>query len=129
MDSIIREQHIKIRCKFLFIICCISSFCWYKYKFLTLFPKVFYIFYINYIIFMFYVSWDTYMMCFSKHHIILFRKDLLIHHIVSLFLACLLGYSDIIFTNHLIIMECISLMNYTLKNNFYMLNLYFYQSY
>jgi hypothetical protein len=124
MDVIIRDQHMKNRCKILFIMCSISSYCWYKYEFLTnISPNFLDIFYQNYILFVLYLLWDTYMMCLSKNKKNLFRLDLFIHHIVGL-ICCILGYYEIIYANHTIIMECISLMNYTLKNNFYMLNIY-----
>jgi prophage antirepressor-like protein len=71
-----------------------------------------------------YFLWDMFHMTLSKNRKVLFRKDLMIHHVVSFYL--LFNYINIVpmewskFT----IAECISLMNYIWRDNKKLLKIY-----
>lgn len=123
----IKAQHMKHRCYFISVMCFLSIYTWFSNN---LFTYDFYQIktvsasYINCVIFMFYLHWDLYMMLYSKHKSILFRKDLFIHHIISLLVYLSYINSIEVIMSNILIMECISLLNYTLKDNSKLLNLY-----
>jgi len=121
---IIRHEHMKQRCSFITIMCAISLYTWYNYSlFEPIKHNIFMPYYQNCLLFIFYLLWDTYQMTLSSNRKILFRNDLLIHHLVSFF-----SYSNFrdkpLQMSNLLIAECISLMNYRWRNHNKLLNLY-----
>ena len=113
------------RCYFISIMCSISLYTWYSYSLFTpVENSVFTPYYQNSLLMIFYLCWDTYHMTLSSNKSILFRKDLLIHHIVSLivYLSCI-NITALQMSN-VLIMECISLMNYVWRKHNKWLNLY-----
>jgi ABC-type proline/glycine betaine transport system permease subunit len=126
MDIItIREEHMKIRCYFIFVMCMLSLYSLYNYSLFDPITNDFYtVYYQNCILFIFYLCWDIYQMTMSRNRIILFRKDLIIHHIVSLvsYLVCI--NKTTLQMSNVLIMECISLMNYIWKDNIKVLTFY-----
>jgi hypothetical protein len=73
---------------------------------------------------LFYVSWDTYHMTLSTNRKILFRTDLLIHHIVGFTIFYWSIDHNALQTNHILVAECVSLMNYVWRNNPKLLKIY-----
>jgi hypothetical protein len=122
MELDIQNEHMKRRCMFISAMCGLSLYSWYNY---SLFDPIdnnpYTPYYQNGLLFLFYLGWDTYHMATTA---ILYRTDLVIHHIFAFMLTgsslnnCTLHMSDYM------IMECISLMNYTLRNNVRVLNIY-----
>jgi hypothetical protein len=115
----------KKRCNFILAMCGMSLYNWYNY---SLFDPVvndfFTPYYQNCLLMLFYLGWDTYHMTLSNNRKILYRTDLIIHHIF-----CLIGGISYINNtslqfSHFMICECISLMNYYWRNNHNRLNLY-----
>jgi len=73
---------------------------------------------------LFYLGWDTYHMTLSKNRKILYRKDLIIHHFISLFTCLNFMQINPLQLSNSLIMECISAMNNVLKNNVRLLKIY-----
>ena len=121
----VRHNHMRKRCYFISIMCSISLYTWYSYSLFTHVKNdIFTPYYQNALLMIFYLCWDTYHMTLSSNRSILFRKDLLIHHIVSLivYLSCI-NNAPLQMSN-VLIMECISLMNYVWRKHNKWLNLY-----
>jgi hypothetical protein len=118
----IQTEHMKYRCYFISAVCGISLYSWYNY---SLFDPInnsyLTVYYQNGIFVLFYLGWDTYHMITNP---ILFRTDLLIHHILSSFSCISLINYNALQTSNILIMECISLMNYVWRNNPTILKLY-----
>ena len=116
-DIDIQNQHMKNRCYFLSVICGMSLYSWYNY---SLFDPItidyFSQYYQNCLLCAFYLCWDTYKMILSKNKTLLFRKELLIHHILSMFVCISFTNYVPLYLSHIFIMESISLMNYIWKD-------------
>ena len=127
--DIIRAEHTKKRCYFIYAMCTMSLYSWCNYSIFDLDPvnsnvHFFTPYYQNCLLMLFYLGWDTYHMTLSKHRKILYRKDLIVHHFIATFTY--LSFTNITplqLSNNLI-MECISAMNDVLKNNARLLKLY-----
>ena len=121
----IQYNHMKTRCYFISAMCSMSLYSWYNY---SLFGPViidfFTPYYQNCLLMLFYLCWDTYKMTLSEHKTILFRTDLIIHHIISLIVFLSYINNTTLQMSHVLIMECISLMNYIWKDNPQILNIY-----
>jgi hypothetical protein len=142
MNLDVQNKHMKHRCCFISTLCSLSLYTWYNNcsssdtvymsippthddndhrlsRFHRLTPQ-----YLNCLLVGFYLSWDMYHMTLSSNRSILFRTDLIIHHVSML--STLLNYMNYIplEISKIIIMECISLMNYTWRDNKKILNLY-----
>ncbi len=123
----IQNQHMKKRCYFLFVICSMSLYSWYRYSLFDPIPiKIDYFsqYYQNCLLCTFYLLWDTYQMIFSKNKTILFRKDLILHHILSLFVSISFINYIPLYLSHIFIMESISVMNYIWKDKPLLLKIY-----
>ena len=95
----------------------------YKYETINLISYP----YVCVVIVIIYLIYDIWIMIFGKHSKILYRSELLIHHIISL-LSCIVGllrFPEII-TNCLM-MESLSIFNYVLRSNKNKLTLYCYR--
>lgn len=118
----IQTEHMKQRCYFISAVCGMSLYNWYNYSLFNPINNSFFTpYYQNSLFVLFYLGWDTFHMIKKP---ILFRTDLIIHHILSS-VSCIsvINYNPLQ-TNNILIMECISLMNYTLRNNPKLLKLY-----
>ena len=118
----IQTEHMKHRCCFISAMCGISLYNWYNY---SLFDPInnscFTPYYQNCLLMLFYLGWDTYYMIINP---ILYRTDLMIHHSVTLVVyLSFINYVSLEASN-VLIMECISLMNYVWRNNPNLLKLY-----
>jgi hypothetical protein len=127
--DIIRAEHTKKRCYFIYAMCTMSLYSWCNYSIFDLDPvnsnvHFFTPYYQNCLLMLFYLGWDTYHMTLSKHRKILYRKDLIVHHFISTFTY--LSFTNItpLQLSNILIMECISAMNDVLKNNARLLKLY-----
>lgn len=120
----------KNRCFFIFAMCGLSMYTWYNY---SLFDPInndnenndyFTAYYKNCLLMMFYLCWDMYYMTLSSNRRILFRTDLIVHHVITL--CTILTYINHIplQISNTIIMECISIMNYNWRNNQKLLKIY-----
>ena len=133
MNINIQNVHMKHRCYYLFVSCLLSLHTWYIYPYFDISHVTSYLkidsnsylnlYHKNYFLGL-YLLWDVFNMTLSKNRKILFRKDLMIHHVTSLYF--LFKYINIVplewskFT----IVECISLMNYIWRNNKNLLKIY-----
>ena len=118
----IQMRHMKHRCYFISTMCSLSLYCWFNY---SLFEPVnndfFTPYYQNCILMLVYLSWDTYHMVTKQ---VLYRTDLMIHHFITLIVYVSgINYATLQISN-VLIMECISLMNYTWRNSPLLLKLY-----
>jgi len=121
----VRHNHMRKRCYFISIMCSISLYTWYSYSLFTPVKNdVFTPYYQNALLMIFYLCWDTYHMTLSSNKSILFRKDLLIHHIVSLVVYLSYINNATLQLSNVLIMESISLMNYVWRKHNKWLNLY-----
>jgi hypothetical protein len=68
----------------------------------------------NYYIFIFYVIWDLYKMVLSADKKILYRNDLLCHHIACI-ISSFIARKCLLLSNIVMNMECICLMNYIFR--------------
>ncbi len=118
-----QNNHMKNRCYFIFIMCGLSLYSWYNYSLYEIpidnsFSTPYYQ---NCLLMLFYLCWDIYKMVTNK---LLFRADLMIHHVISLIVfVSLINYITLQLSN-VLIMECISLMNYILRKHSKILKLY-----
>ena len=118
----IQNEHMKHRCYFISAMCSMSLYSWYNYSlFDTINTSFFTPYYQNSLLMLLYLGWDTYHMINTP---ILFRMELVIHH--SITTVVFLSYINRtpLQTNNVLIMECISLMNYIWRNNPPLLKLY-----
>ena len=140
MNLDVQNKHMKYRCYFISTLCSLSLYTLYNWyngslvetihpdkiittnynnRFHHVTPQ-----YLNCLLMAFYLCWDMYHMILSSNRRILFRTDLIIHHVITL--STLLNYINHIplEISNIIIMECISLMNYAWRENKKRLNLY-----
>jgi hypothetical protein len=101
------------RCCFLWVLFSVSLYDFFAYSLFD--PYVNNItrpHYLNCCLFMYYLAWDTYKMCLSQESKLLYRRDLIIHHTISMYLNFFtMNYISI--TGDLtLLMECISLFNF-----------------
>ncbi len=113
----IRDEHMKMRCYFMWAMCCMSLYNWYAYSlFEPINNDILKPYYLNCALFIYYLFWDSYKMLLSSDRKILYRTDLMIHHCISLFTyISLINYTSLQ-VSHVLVMECISLLNYVLRN-------------
>jgi len=126
MDALtIRNEHMKRRCYFISAMCSASLYSWYNYSlFDPIVNSFFTLYYQNCLLMLFYLLWDTYHMTLSPNRALLYRTDLIIHHSVSgVVCSSLINNSALQFSNCLI-MESISALNYSWRNNPRALNIY-----
>jgi hypothetical protein len=140
MNLDVQNKHMKYRCYFISTLCSLSLYTWYNWyngslvdtihhdniiitnynnRFHHVTPQ-----HLNCLLMVFYLCWDMYHMILSSNRRILFRTDLILHHVVTL--STVLNYINHIplEISNTIIMECISLMNYAWRDNKKKLNLY-----
>jgi hypothetical protein len=118
----IQTEHMKYRCYFISVMCGMSLYNWYNYSLFDPMDNSFFTpYYQNCILMLFYLGWDTYHMIRTP---ILFRTDLMIHHCVTAIGGVSYINNITLQMNNVIIMECISLMNYTWRNKLGLLKLY-----
>lgn len=121
----VQTEHMKYRCCFISAMCGMSMYTWYNYSlFDPVNNDVFTPYYQNGLFFLFYLLWDTYHMTLSTNRAILFRTDLLIHHLFATIITVSSLNTTALQMSNYMIMECISLMNYTWRNNPRILNIY-----
>jgi hypothetical protein len=115
----------KQRCYFIAAMCGLSMFTWHNYSlFDPITNEMFTPHYWNGLLFLYYLTWDTYAMTFSKHRSLLYRTDLIIHHIFAFIITISSLNNNALQMSNYMILECISLMNYLLRNNTRLLNTY-----
>jgi len=123
--DIIQNEHMKHRCYFISAMCSISLYTWYNY---SLFDPVvndyFTPYYQNGLLFIIYLLWDTYHMTLSKNKCVLLRRELIIHHTVSIIITASSINNNPLQMSNYIILECVSLMNYIYRNNPRLLKMY-----
>lgn len=120
----IQAEHMKHRCFFMAAMCGLSLYSWFHYSLFDPIDNSFYTpYYQNCLLMLFYLTWDTYHMCKTP---LIRRTDLMIHHSVSFvsYVSCI--NNNALQMSNVMIMECISLMNYALrsKENARILKLY-----
>ena len=118
----IQTEHMKQRCYFIYAICGMSLYNWYNYSLFDPINNSFFTpYYQNCMLMLFYLGWDTYKMIINH---VLFRTDLMIHHSVSLVVYLSYINNTTLQMSNVLIMECISLMNYIWRNNPKLLKMY-----
>ncbi len=120
MDN--QTEHMKRRCYFISAMCGMSLYSWYNYSlFDPITNRFFTPYYQNCLLMLFYLCWDTYHMTIDA---ILCRTDLMIHHSVTLVIYLSHINQISLELSNVLIMECISLLNYAWRNNPKLLKLY-----
>ena len=121
----ISDEHMRKRCLFMSALCGMSMYGWYNYSlFVPISNNVYTSYYQNCLFMLFYLGWDTYHMTVGPNKRVLFRTDLMIHHSICLVIfSSYINHTPLQMSNYTI-MECISLMNYTWRNNPRLLNMY-----
>ena len=125
----IRAKHMFYRCNFMFLMCGLSLYTslYYSIFDIPLKNTIDKPYYINCIFFIVYLLWDTYKMLLSNDRVILYRKDLLIHHCVSIILyTSTIQYASLTGSN-VLIMESISTLNYILREQKWATKLNYYR--
>ncbi len=118
----IQTVHMKNRCYFISVMCGMSLYSWYNYSLFDPINNSFFTpYYQNCLLMLVYLGWDTYHMITNP---ILFRTDLMIHHSITAFAGVSYINNISLQFSNVMIMECISLMNYVWRNNPQLLNLY-----
>ena len=111
----IQTEHMKYRCYFISAMCGMSLYSWYNYSLFDPINNSFFTpYYQNNLLMLFYLGWDTYHMITNP---ILYRTDLMIHHSVTLVVYLSYINNTSLQISNVLIMECISLMNYIWRNN------------
>lgn len=118
----VQNEHMKNRCYFISVMCGMSLYNWYNY---TLFDPInndfFTPYYQNCLLMLFYLGWDMYHMI---HTPVLFRTDLMVHHSITTIVYLSYINNTALQASNVLIMECVSLMNYVWRNNPQLLKLY-----
>jgi len=118
----IQTEHMKKRCYFISAMCGMSLYSWYNYSLFDPINNSFITpYYQSCLLMLFYLGWDTYHMITKP---ILFRTDLMIHHTLASFTYITFSHICSLQMSNILIMECISLMNYSWRNNPKLLKLY-----
>jgi hypothetical protein len=118
----IQTIHMKRRCYFISAMCGMSLYSWYNYSLFDPISNSFFTpYYQNCLLMLFYLGWDTYHMITKP---ILFRTELMIHHSFSTITYLSAINSGALQLSNILIMECISLMNYVWINNPNLLKIY-----
>ena len=118
----IQTVHMKNRCYFISVMCGMSLYSWYNYSLFDPINNSFFTpYYQNCLLMLVYLGWDTYHMITNP---ILFRTDLLIHHSITAFGGVSYINNISLQMSNVMIMECISLMNYVWRNKPQLLKLY-----
>jgi hypothetical protein len=121
----IQTRHMKHRCYCIAAMCGLSLYSWQNYSmFDSITNRFFTPHYQNGLFFCLYLAWDTYFMVLSKNRHLLYRKDLVIHHIVSFILTASCINHNSLQVSHYMSIECISLMNHPLRHSPYLLRAY-----
>jgi hypothetical protein len=115
--KLIKETNMKYRCICMSIMCTTSVYNFYNYSLYDpIINEINKPYYQNCLIFILYLMWDIQQMTFSKNNNILFRKDLMIHHVFSLLLICICINFTSLENSHVLFMECLSVFNYILRD-------------
>jgi hypothetical protein len=116
------KKHMKNRCYFISIMCGMSLYNWFNYSLFDPIDNSFFTpYYQNSLIMIYYLLWDTYKMITKPT---LYRKDLMIHHFITLIVYLSYINNTTLQLSNVLIMECISLLNYILINNQLYLKIY-----
>ena len=116
-NNLIKETNMKYRCICMSLMCALSLYNWFNYSLFDPFiNEISYSYYQNCLLFIFYLLWDLHQMTLSSNKLVLYRKDLIIHHFFSLLLASGVMQYISIQCSHVILMECLSIMNYTFRH-------------
>ena len=124
----IRDMHMKYRCYWMAFICMISAHDWFMY---TLYSSIDLSwgssYCMNCILTSCYISWDTWSMIGGNERTVLYRKDLMIHHIMTIpvFIGALLWCP--LCGSLVSITESLSLMNYIFRDKSYERLLHYYR--
>jgi len=107
----------KTRCYLMWAMCGMSLYNWYAYSlFEPIENQIWKPYYFNCVLFIYYLFWDSYKMLLSSDRKILYRTDLMIHHGISLFTYLTVTNYSALQLALVMIMECISLLNYILRS-------------
>ncbi len=118
----VQVEHMRHRCLFICAMCSASLFGWYNYSLFDPIDNSFFTpYYQNDLLFLFYLGWDTYHMIRTP---VLFRSDLMIHHAMALIFAASCLNNNALQMSCYLMLECVSLMNYTLRHHPRALTLY-----
>ena len=83
---------------------------------------------IHILLFLLYLSWDSYEMVFGKHRTILYRTDLMIHHVISFLFTAGIGVCYMpTFGSKSLFVETLSSMNYIWRRKRDEMKLYYYR--
>ena len=108
-------EHMKQRCYFIAVMCGISLYGWYNYSLFEPINNSFFTpYYQNCLLMLFYLGWDIYHMITND---VLYRTDLMIHHLITIVVYVSFINITSLQMSHVLIMECVSLMNHVWRNH------------
>jgi len=123
------DGHMKNRCSCITVLCTMSFYDWVTLSwFDPLVIDYWSISFVNLVCFGIYLIWDAWSMIFGNNNIILYRGELIVHHIVSFLILTLIGgYCAPSYSSRLILAELISIFNYVLRDKSHELYLHWYR--
>jgi hypothetical protein len=110
------DTHMKYRCACIAVMCGLSTYDWITHTpYEPITTERWNVSGANLVFFLTYLSWDTWAMVAGVNHQILYRRELLIHHLVSFGIFSVFGLVVPLIASRDLICESISLLNYTLR--------------
>ena len=110
------DAHMKYRCMCIAVMCGLSTYDWLTH---SLYEPItidrWNVSGANIVFFLTYLSWDTWAMVGGVNRQILYRTELLIHHLISIVSFSAGLYLTPLIASHDLLNESISLLNYTLR--------------
>jgi hypothetical protein len=105
----------KHRCYFMSVMCGLSLYSWHNYSlYEPIKNDVTTPYFLNCLVMLFYLCWDTLHML---HNPLLLRGELIVHHVFALVIYIAHISTFALLCSNMLIMECISLMNYIWRDH------------
>jgi hypothetical protein len=119
------DNHMKYRCACIAMMCVMSTYDWITH---SLYEPIttdrWNVSGVNILFSLAYLIWDTWAMVGGVNKKILYRQELLIHHVVSFCIFSYGGYGTPLVVSRNLLCESLSLLNYILRHNEYVLHMY-----
>ena len=111
------ENHMKYRCACIAVMCGMSAYDWFTHSlYEPITTERWNVSGANIVVCLLYMTWDTWAMVGGVNRTILYRTELLIHHVISIASFSRGLYFVPLITSRDLICESISLLNYTLRD-------------
>ena len=113
MTTRVLTVHSRRRFRVMLVMCILSAYSWFADTMFGRMDEGGYVSLasINCLIFICFISWDVYQMTLSTNHAVLYRTDLMAHHVIALASYALMVQRIPLLGSRILIGECLSLMN------------------